>query len=54
MLVRTGDGGTNQECRERADDEVDGGRARWIVASIVVLVWVVLGVLVIATLTNWM
>lgn len=40
------------ECRERADDEIDVGRARWIVAGIVLLVWLVLGVLAIRTFTN--
>ncbi|MFB6281277.1 MAG: YkvA family protein [Haloferacaceae archaeon] len=31
------------ECRERVDDEVDVGRARWLGAGLVVLVWALLG-----------
>lgn len=30
------------ECRDRADEELDVGRARWIAAGLVVLVWAVL------------
>jgi uncharacterized membrane protein YkvA (DUF1232 family) len=45
--------GVMEECRERAGDEINVGRARWIVAGIVVLIWLVLGVLAIRTFTNW-
>lgn len=41
------------ECRERAGDEIDVGRARWLVAGIVLLAWMVLGLLAIRTFTDW-
>jgi len=41
------------ECRERAGDEIDVGHARWIVAGIVLLIWIVIGVLAIRAFTNW-
>ncbi|WP_135304883.1 YkvA family protein [Haloarcula amylovorans] len=41
------------ECRAQADEEVDVGRARWIMAGLVLLTWLVLGMLVIRTTTNW-
>lgn len=34
------------ECRSRAGDEINVGKARWIVASITVLVWAILVILV--------
>lgn len=40
------------ECRGRAGDEIDVGRARWMVASIVLLIWIVIGVLAIRTFTS--
>lgn len=30
------------ECRSRADEEIDVGKARWIVAGLTILLWVVL------------
>lgn len=30
------------ECRGRADEEIDVGKARWIVAGVTILLWVVL------------
>jgi uncharacterized membrane protein YkvA (DUF1232 family) len=41
------------ECRERAGDEIDVGRARWIVAAVVLLSWTLVGVVLIHTLTDW-
>ena len=41
------------ECRARAGEDVDVGRARWVVAAIVVVTWVVIGVVVIRTYTDW-
>lgn len=40
-------------CRERASDEIDVGRARWIVAGIVVITWVIIIVMAVRTFTNW-
>lgn len=37
------------ECRSRADEEIDAGRARWIVAGITVLLWALLAVLALRT-----
>jgi uncharacterized membrane protein YkvA (DUF1232 family) len=42
-----------EECRERAGDEIDVGRARWIVAAVVLLVWVAIGVLAVRAFTSW-
>lgn len=42
------------DCRERAGNELDVGRARWIVAGIVLLVWIVIGVVLILTVTDWL
>lgn len=41
------------ECRARTDDEIDVGRARWIVAGIVLLLWIVIGVFALQTITGW-
>ncbi|WP_135305119.1 YkvA family protein [Haloarcula amylovorans] len=41
------------ECRAQTDEEIDVGRARWIMAGLVLLTWPVLGMLVIRTTTNW-
>lgn len=41
------------DCRERAEDEIDVGRARWIVAGIVLLIWVLIALLAIRTLKYW-
>lgn len=41
------------ECRERAGEEINMGRARWIVAAIVILLWILVGILVARTFTNW-
>jgi uncharacterized membrane protein YkvA (DUF1232 family) len=41
-----------EECRERSNDELAAGRARWIAAGVVLLVWFVLRVLAISTVTN--
>lgn len=38
------------ECRLRADEEIDAGRARWIAAGLTVLLWAALGVLLFYTL----
>ena len=37
------------ECRQRADEELDVGRARWIVAGVVVAIWIVVGLWAITT-----
>ncbi|WP_458190539.1 YkvA family protein [Haladaptatus sp. NG-WS-4] len=42
------------ECRERAGDEIDVGRARWVVAVVVLLLWILVGMLVVRTFTNWL
>lgn len=42
------------DCRERADEEIDAGRARWVVAALVLLVWIAIAILAIRTFTNWM
>ncbi|MFW6384998.1 MAG: YkvA family protein [Halodesulfurarchaeum sp.] len=42
-----------EECRARTDEEIDVGRARWIVAGIVVLLWIVIGVVAVRTVTGW-
>lgn len=44
--------GVMDDCRARADDEIDVGRARWIVAGLVVLLWAMIVVLAIRTLTG--
>ncbi|RBI63038.1 hypothetical protein DMJ13_00310 [halophilic archaeon] len=41
------------ECRERADGEIDAGRVRWVVAGVVLALWLLLGVLAVRTATNW-
>lgn len=38
------------ECRERAGDEIDVGRARWVAAGLVVLVWALLALVAIRAL----
>jgi uncharacterized membrane protein YkvA (DUF1232 family) len=40
------------ECRERADEEIDVGRARWVVAGIVLAVWILLGVLAVRAVAS--
>jgi uncharacterized membrane protein YkvA (DUF1232 family) len=40
------------DCRERADEEIDARNARWVVAGIVLLCWLALGMLAVRTLTN--
>lgn len=35
------------ECRDRAEGEIDVGRARWVVAAVVVLVWLALAAVVV-------
>lgn len=42
------------DCRERAADEIDVGRARWVVAGVVVLLWLVLGLLAVRIFTDWL
>ncbi|MFB6303329.1 MAG: YkvA family protein [Haloferacaceae archaeon] len=42
------------ECRARADDEIDVGRARWVVAAVVVLLWGLAGLLALRAATGWL
>ncbi|MBX0296508.1 YkvA family protein [Haloarcula nitratireducens] len=41
------------ECRAQVDEEIDVGRVRWIVAGLVLLLWLLLGMLVVRAVTNW-
>lgn len=42
------------DCRERAGDEINVGRARWIAAAIVVLIWIAIAIMAVRTTTNWL
>lgn len=43
-----------EECRERAGEEIDVGRPRWIVAALVVLAWATLALLGLRALAGWL
>lgn len=40
-------------CRERADEELDAGAARWVAAGVVLLLWAALGALALRVFTSW-
>ncbi|ELZ34870.1 hypothetical protein C474_00877 [Halogeometricum pallidum JCM 14848] len=42
-----------RECRARADEDVDAGRARWVVAAVVLLTWLVGGALFLRAFVGW-
>ena len=42
------------DCRARAVDEIDVGRARWVVAGVVLLAWLLVGALAIRSLAGWL
>lgn len=42
------------ECRQRATEEIDAGRTRWIAAGIVLLIWISIGALLARTVTTWL
>lgn len=42
------------DCRDRMADEIEVGRARWIVAGIVILIWAGIGAIAIRPFLNWL
>jgi uncharacterized membrane protein YkvA (DUF1232 family) len=43
-----------EECRERAAEEIDVGRSRWVVAALVVAAWIALALVGWRLLAGWM
>ncbi|MFB6299318.1 MAG: YkvA family protein [Halobacteriales archaeon] len=42
------------ECRDRAEEEINVGAIRWLIAGVVVVIWLLMGTLALQLLNDWL